>query len=297
MRPRRILVVATAVLIVVWALAPAARGALLIARRASIPDLQEMVSGLGLPAEGVTFTATDGVRLFGTYFDVRSPRGSVVLVHGFKTYRTEMFDRVRFLHDAGYAVLAYDGRGCGASEGTFGVGATEERDIIGAVSYLRGRGGPAAPNIAVLGISLGAGDALLAAAADERIGAVVADSAWADERVQVDRMTSIPVGPLALPVLPYELSLVDALVGGRLEDARPRDVVSRIAPRPILLIHSVDDDNATTPIRDADAIFASAGQPKDYWRVPAGGHAGAYRAARSDYERRVLAFLAGAFKD
>jgi dipeptidyl aminopeptidase/acylaminoacyl peptidase len=294
--PRRLVLVALAVFALAWALVPAARGASLLARRAETPDLQEAIRGLGIAAEGVSFSTTDGVRLVGTYFDVPSARATVILVHGFKTFRSEMFEHARFLHAAGYAVLAYDGRGCAASGGVFGVGATEDRDIIGAVSYIKNRGVPASQHIAVLGISLGAGDALLAAAEDERIGAVIADSAWADERVQMDRMNSIALGPLAVPVLPYELPLVDLVVGGRLEDARPRDFVSRIAPRGLLLIHSVDDDNATTPIRDAESIFANAGEPKQFWRVPTGGHVGAIHSARDEYQRRVVAFLDATFR-
>src|SRR5207244_11361546 len=136
--------------------------------RSVFPDRAEILVSLG-PATDVIFTAPDGVRLSGTYLEAPSARGVVVLVHGFKTYRQEMTDHARFIRDAGYSVLLYDSRGCGASDGVFGVGATEDRDIIGAVSYVRSRAGAGSDHIAVLGISLGAGDALLAAAMDERI--------------------------------------------------------------------------------------------------------------------------------
>jgi pimeloyl-ACP methyl ester carboxylesterase len=290
--PRRVLVIVLAVVVLAWSLAPAARAAILLARRTANPNLSEMTDGLNLPTESVQFSATDGVRLAGTFIDASSPRGTVVLVHGFKTYRTEMFGHARFLHDAGYAVLAYDGRGCAASDGVFGVGATEDRDIIGAVSYVKTRGGPAARHIAVLGISLGAGDALLAAAEDDRIEAVIADSSWADEQVQLERMGSIPIGPLSIPVLPYEAALVDALIAGRLEDARPVEVIDRIAPRATMLIYSMDDTNSTTSPVDAERLFASARPPKQVWRVPTGGHAGALHFHPDEYRDRVLAFLA-----
>jgi alpha-beta hydrolase superfamily lysophospholipase len=246
----------------------------------------------GMSREDVTFTASDGVRLSGTYLPVDGARAAVVLVHGFKNTRADMLDHARFLHDSGYTSLIYDSRGCGASDGTFGVGATEDRDIVGAVSFLSARG---ADRIAVLGVSLGAGDALLAAARDPRIGAVIADSSWADERVQLQRMSAVNVGPLSLPVLPYEADLVDMLAGGRLEDARPGDEIVRIAPRPLLLIHSADDRNATTPLDDARALFARAGDPKEMWIAPRGGHAGAFGANRDEYVRRVLDFLGRAF--
>ena len=73
------------------------------------------------------------------------------------------------------------------------------------------------------------------------VPAVVADSAWADEQQQLDRMGNIPIGPLALPVLPYEPALVNALIGADLSAARPIAVVGSIAPRAVMFIHSADD--------------------------------------------------------
>jgi uncharacterized protein len=147
----------------------------------------------------------------------------------------------------------------------------------------------------VLGISLGAGDALLATAEDDRIQGVVADSPWADERVQLARMSTIPVGPIAIPVLPYEPTLVDWLIDGRLEDARPRDVVARIAPRWIQLIRSADDANLTTTLADAQDLLAAGGGRTDLWIVPSGGHAGAYRANPADYRIKFRGFINAAF--
>lgn len=173
----------------------------------------------------------------------------------------------------------------------FGVGATEGRDIVGAVDFLLSSAEPGSDRIYVLGISLGAGDALLAAAQDDRIRGVVADSPWADERVQLARMTSVAIGPLTIPLLPYEVALVDWLIDGRLEDARPKDAVHRIAPRRIQLIRCTDDDNATTSLADAQTLLAAGGGTTDLWIVPSGGHAGAFRAHPEDYRNQIRAFL------
>lgn len=272
-----------------WASVPLARGFLLVRHGAAATTSLATLTN-------VTFQAIDGVPLVGSFIPATGARGTVVLVHGFKNTRSDMLGYASFLHDAGYAVLLYDSRGCGESGGIFGVGATEDRDVRGAVAFLKTAGGASAAKIAVLGVSLGAGDALLAAARDERIAAVIADSSWTDERVQIDRMYSVGFGPLAVPLLPYGPALVDALVGGRLEDARPADEIARIAPRPLLLIHSADDQNATTPLAGAEAMFAAAGEPKDLWVAPHGGHAGALGAEHDEYVRRVLAFLGGALR-
>lgn len=281
---RRVVVLVALVAVLAWALVPLARALLLVQRG-------DGARPIDLPHTEITFPAADGTVLQGSYIAASGARGTVVLVHGFKNTRADMVEYAAFLHDAHYAVFLYDSRGCGASQGSFGVGATEDRDVLGAVSLLAGGAFPAAPPLAILGVSLGAGDAILAAAHDTRVGAVVADSSWADERVQLERMSALSVGPLRVPLLPYEPMVVDALVGGRLEDARPRDVVGAIAPRPLLLIHSADDQNATTTAADTDALFAAAGEPKELWVAPRGGHAGAFAAQREEYERRVLAFL------
>jgi dipeptidyl aminopeptidase/acylaminoacyl peptidase len=287
--PRRVLTAALAFIVLAWALAPAARGALLV--RHGGPLFAAPISG----AEEVRFAARDGVQLSGTLVPSPAATATVILVHGFKSGRAEMLEWLELLRPT-YSVLLFDSRGTGSSEGLFGIGATEVRDIVGAVDLIETRMAPGSDRIAVLGISLGAGNAILAAAEDARIRAVVADSAWADERVQLERMSSVPIGPVEVPVLPYEAALLDAVISGRLEDARPVDVIGRIAPRSLLLIHSMDDPNATTPPDDAERLFMSANQPKHFWRVPNGGHAGALRAHPDEYRARVLAFLSEALR-
>lgn len=292
---RRTVVICFMLVIVAWALAPAVRGVLLVRRTSRGPSSVAEVANL--PVKSVRFTASDGVSLAGSYVAIPGrPTGIFVVVHGFKTDRREMVDLSAMLVREGFSVLLYDSRGTGESSGVFGVGATEDRDIVGAVDFLRSSSEPGSEHIFVLGISLGAGDALLAAAEDDRIQGVVADSPWADERVQLARMSTIPVGPIAIPVLPYEPALVDWLIDGRLEDARPRDVVARIAPRWIQLIHSADDTNATTTLADAQDLLAAGGGRTDLWIAPSGGHAGAYGAHPEDYRIKIRAYLLPALR-
>jgi uncharacterized protein len=288
---RRLALAALLAVVLAWAALPAARAALLVGnvRLRGAPD----ASQAGLPVRPVTFRAADGVALAG-WFVLASPSApSVILVHGFKGARAGMLPYARFLYAAGYNVLLYDSRGCGQSAGWgIALGAREADDVIGAVRYLRGRADLTSHVVGALGVSLGAGDVLLAAAREPGLAAVVADSAWTDERPQIDRMGAVPVGRLALPVLPYEPRLVDALIGGSLADTQPLRVIGKIAPRAVMLIHSADDHNATTPIAGERALFAAAGQPKAEWIAPSGGHAGALRARPADYQRQVLAFFA-----
>jgi dipeptidyl aminopeptidase/acylaminoacyl peptidase len=279
-------------LLLIWALIPAVRGVSLVANRAGrgAPPNPRVA---GIPVREVHFAASDGVALTGWLALRSADAPTVILVHGFKSSRVSMLPWARYLYGAGYNVLLYDSRGCGASAGWgIGVGATEPNDILGATRYLQSLPDLHNKRFAALGVSLGAGDVILAAARDPSLVAVIADSPWADERPQLDRMASLQIGPVALPLLPYGPALVDALVGARLEDARPAAIAGSIAPRALLIITSADDHNTTTAPSDQQRIFAAAGQPRLHWIAPSGGHAGALYANTAAYQARTLAFLA-----
>ena len=281
--------VAAALALFVWLLLPVGRAYLLVAARRSDPGPPGEMS-----VEQASFASTDGVALDGWLVRAGERAPAVVLVHGFKTSRAEMLPWARFLHDAGYNVLLFDTRGCGRSAGlTVGVGATEPRDISGAVSLAETVFDT--PKVAVLGISLGAGAAILAGANDSRIVAVVADSAWTDQDLQLSRLSFVPLGRLELPLLPFGVAAASAMVGTDVTRVRPIEAIARIAPRRVFLIHSADDENATTPVAGAEALFAAASEPKELWVAPHGGHVGAINAFGAEYRSRVLAFLAKAF--
>ena len=49
-------------------------------------------AALPVPHDEVTFAASDGVRIVGTYLPAESARATVVLVHGFKNTRADMLE-------------------------------------------------------------------------------------------------------------------------------------------------------------------------------------------------------------
>jgi len=282
---RRVFAVLVVLVILAWVLLPVARGYSLVSANHSEPSVP---TDLGVA--DVTFESTDGTPIHAWLAPAKVGAPAVVLIHGFKTSRAEMLPWARFLHDAGYNALLLDLRGAGRSGGgTIGLGATEPRDIVAAVQTA----GEAfrTDRVAVLGISLGAGAAILAAADDPRIAAVVADSAWTDQDFQLARLGYIDAGPFRLPLPPLGLVAVNAMVGADVTRARPLEAIAHIAPRPILLIHSADDDNATTPLEGARRLFAAAGEPKELWVAPHGGHVGAINAFPDEYRARVVAFF------
>jgi len=102
---------------------------------------------------------------------------AVVMAHGFSATRSMTIDKLaEAFCSAGFAVLLYDHRGFGASEGTPSrqVNAwVQTRGYLDAVAFLSQLDGVDPDRIAVWGDSLSAGAACVAAAINERIGAIV----------------------------------------------------------------------------------------------------------------------------
>jgi ABC-2 type transport system ATP-binding protein len=110
---------------------------------------------------------------------------AILLSPGFGETKYAVFPQARYLAQAGFAVLAWSPRGTGASGGQIALDAPdyEIKDTGQLVSWLARQprvllDHPGDPRVGIAGASYGGGLALLAAAYDHRIDAVVAQSAW-----------------------------------------------------------------------------------------------------------------------
>jgi pimeloyl-ACP methyl ester carboxylesterase len=120
----------------------------------------------------IEFKTADGARLAGdVYPPPGRPRGGVVLVHGFSATRRldAVVQHAEALADAGFIVLAYDGRGHGMSSGECTLGQLEVHDVAAAVALLRRQ----MPRIVTVGASMGALAVLAHALEDPELAGVV----------------------------------------------------------------------------------------------------------------------------
>ncbi|MDZ4279144.1 MAG: acetylxylan esterase, partial [Dehalococcoidia bacterium] len=89
-----------------------------------------------LRAEEIDFPSRDGTRLSGWFIPASraGPAPGVVLSHGWARSRAELLPHANFLHRAGYAVLAFDYRHRGKSDGdAVTLGVRERGDLRGAL--------------------------------------------------------------------------------------------------------------------------------------------------------------------
>jgi alpha-beta hydrolase superfamily lysophospholipase len=232
-------------------------------------------------AEPVEVRTEDGVRLAG--IAVPSLAGppapgarplTFVVAHGF----TNSTARAPFTRLAGWlrrfgAVRAVDFRGHGRSGGASGAGGDPElRDVDAAVAAARADGADA---VVTLGLSMGGGAALRQAALGRhRPDAVVGISA-------VSRWYVRDTPPMRRVHWLLETTSGRRL-GSRLVRLRlgepwltpppaPLQVVHRIAPTPLLLVHG--DADRYFPLEHFRALAQAAGPSAAAWVVPGFGHA------------------------
>lgn len=248
----------------------------------------------GLDYESVEFPATDGLRLSAWWIpaanaDATTP--AVVFFHGYGEGKHQGLEVARALHDHGFSVLLPDFRAHGDSEGEFTtVGLLETRDVAGAVQWLRGRLACDGPSrIALVGWSMG-GAAVLNAAPDLDVAAVVTDSAFADLQSMVasaiERYTGLP----AFPFAPLTVHAGQRETGVRIADNRPADAASRVRV-PLLVVHGLADDVADAS--DAGLIH-DANPGAELMLVAGAGHVNSWHVAPA-YERELMRFLDAAF--
>jgi alpha-beta hydrolase superfamily lysophospholipase len=214
---------------------------------------------VGLAYEDVEIPSTDGLRLPGWYLPAGpAERPGIVLVHGWESARDRTIPHAQVLHAAGFHVLTFDVRGNGdngpeALPMSVGEYAADAR---AAVAELRRR--PEVTRIGLLGHSMGAAGALVAAAEDDDVAAVIAVSAPADPyrlTRQTFRLARLPIpAPIAWP-LAWLTTRVFLRPRGHTVRSVSATWAVRAIDRPVLLMHGSED--GVVPITDLDRLAAA----------------------------------------
>jgi fermentation-respiration switch protein FrsA (DUF1100 family) len=203
-----------------------------------------------LTFEDVHFTAADGTRLHGWYVPHDRPQAVALFAHGNGGNLSHRADLLRTLHDRAVAVLAFDYRGYGRSEGSPGE-AGVLADARAARSWLAKRTNLYEQDLVLYGESLG--------------GAVVVDLAAADgARALVLENTFsslLDVVACHYPWLPAKF-----LIRSRFDSAAK---IGRYRG-PLLQVHG--DADTIIPIELGRRLFAAANEPKRFVVVPGKDH-------------------------
>jgi hypothetical protein len=195
------------------------------------------------------------------------PRAGILILHGASSAKESHFDfaRTAVAHDM--LAVAFDQRGHGRSEGPFGSSAVE--DALAMCALVRER----APRIALRGSSMGGFMAILTAAADGDVDAVVgicpAPEDFLLRALRSDR---------------FEFRADRESLEPWLETVSLRDAAASLAPRcALLLMHAQGDEQV--PYTMSQELFEAAGDPKRLLLMPGGHH----RSIQHDLELQTEA--------
>jgi len=218
---------------------------------------------------GLELCTEDGLRLAATTWLGDDAEAVVVVAHGLTI--TKDHPTVVSLADQlaarGFGVVAYDGRGHGASAGLCTLGCDEAMDVAAAVEHAR----TMSPQVVAVGSSMGAIAALRYGVRDPDLTGVVAVSSPARWRIHSARslvaavMTRTRIGRDA----------VRRRKGVRLAPQwtptpAPQELVARLAC-PVVMVHGSRD--RFIPVREAERLYARAGADRRRLTiVPGMGH-------------------------
>ncbi len=258
-------------------------------------DIPAFSSNIVPEYKDVSFKDIQGkINLKGWYFESRNSTKTVILAHGYRNNRLQFgeqtLDMIKVFLLNGYNVLAFDFRNSGLSEGKMTtVGFYEEDDLLGAVKYVKSQN---SKNIILLGFSMGASTSILAAADSKDVDAVIADSPFSDLGSYLDGNLSV-WSPLPSIFNGITLMSVKTLLGIDPSSVSPKNAIGRIAPRPVMFIHSKADRDI--PVSNSAELYriysAAAGNNTEFWQLENAGHAKAYTSSPKEYMDRVLKFL------
>ncbi len=287
-------VVEVAVLACFWACLATA---LLFLRNTLVPrsPITETPAHLGLAAEAVQFFATDGLRLEGWKIPSELSRPWIILCHGLGTNRADLLGIAAGLHHARFNLLLFDFRGHGGSAGRVtSFGWQEQRDLAGALVYLGRQPESATAPYGVYGVSLGGSVAIMVAAQDERLGAIVAEGPYATLQESISRHLSLMYPWLPkIPFLWVILGVYRMRFGVWPVAVSPEAAAEKLPPRPLLLIQG--DLDSRMPVEQAERIVRRAsGGTTSLWIVKGAGHLEGFALEPTTYLSRVVDFFEAA---
>jgi len=206
----------------------------------------------------------DGVRVAALYLPHPQARYTLLFSHGNAEDLGDNLEFLEGLQRAGFAVLAWDYRGYGASEGTPSE-KTLYADGQAVYDYLVQELKTPPERVIVFGRSLGSVAAVDLAARQPVAGLILEGGLVSGQRVL-----------LPFPVFPFDRF-------------RNIDKIGKVRC-PVLIIHGTADE--VVPFRNGEALFRAAHEPKRNWRVEGAGHNDLAFQVGPEYGRKLHEFAA-----
>jgi fermentation-respiration switch protein FrsA (DUF1100 family) len=205
--------------------------------------------------------------------DRSPPWPGMLILHGAGSRKENHSDFARVCAARGWAALAFDQRGHGASEDEMGPEALA--DVTRMAAFLAGRDGVDSARICVRGSSMGGFMAIHAAASSTAIAAAIAICPAGEDGLR----RGLRSGELEFRAGAEAVAALEAWLG----EHDLRDAVALIDRKPLLLAHARGDERI--PYTWSEELYGLAAEPRKLIIV-AGGH---HRSVQHDPELQEVA--------
>ncbi len=207
-------------------------------------------------------------QLFAWFIPANNSAMTLVVVHGWGGNAEMMLPLAKPFHEAGINVLLYDARNHGKSDpDSFSSLPRFAEDLDHALAWVKAN--RPSDQILVMGHSIGAAAAILAASRRSDIGLLLGLSGFAHPHLVLGRHLNRPWLPPFLRTL--IMSYIQWVIGFRFDDIAPMNCIT-LVNCPVLLAHGTDD--RVVPIEDMHLIASrtTAQRPVEILAVPGAKH-------------------------
>lgn len=242
------------------------------------------------PFEEVGILSTDGLRLYGRYYQFREDAPLILFFHGFHgIYAWDGYGFFRLCKENGINILMVDERAHGKSAGnviTFGI--MERCDCKSWAEYALKRFGKER-DVFLAGVSMGAASVMMSCelGLPENVKAVIEDCGYSKPAAIIKET----IRTMKLPVKPFYRLLKFCVRLFGCFDLEAADAVRAVGQSmiPMLFIHG-EQDMIVPPSMEQE-LYEACKAKKECVQIAGAGHANSAMTDYDTYEKAILRFL------
>ncbi|MET0029490.1 MAG: alpha/beta fold hydrolase [Candidatus Thiodiazotropha sp.] len=223
---------------------------------------------VGLPFTQQYLSGTNSKRLYSWHIPASGSHATLIVAHGWGANIELMLPLAQPFHQAGLDVLMFDARNHGKSDDdSFSSLPRFAEDLETAIHWVKAK--QPDHRIIVMGHSIGAAAAILAASRRKDVDLVIGLSGFAHPNLVMNRHLDRPWLPKF--IRPMILNYIQWVIGFRFDEIAPMNRIHQVNC-PVMLAHGTDD--RVVPISDMHLIEANASpdQPVKIYPVAGARH-------------------------
>jgi alpha-beta hydrolase superfamily lysophospholipase len=245
----------------------------------------------GLKSEKITFYTTDNFKLSALLIrtDTSNQKGTVILLHGIRSYKEHFLPLSKMLSDKGYNSIIVDLRAHGESEGNYCTfGYYEKHDISKLIDTIS-EFDNLSNNYGIWGQSLGGAIAIQCLEKDKRINFGIIESTFSDFRTIVHDYFKQRIGFDIPFISDYLIWRAENIANFKSADIKPGKSAFNIS-QTIIIAHGLKDDRIK--IAYSREIYKNiASKNKTFFECPDANHLNLWSVCNDDYFSKVFDFI------